>query len=177
MKESTKLIIAISVGLFGMTLLINGLFDKKNNQKEETTTETQIEEQISNETTTSSTTTTTITKTTKKALKTTKKKNTTKVSTASRQDYINYAKEYSNYDDTQMSCLITLWDYESNWNPNIVNSKGACGIPQALPCNKIKKQQGSNDWKAQIRWGVNYINYRYKTPCSALNHFKKKNWY
>lgn len=71
MKESTKLIISISVGLFGMILLINGLFEKKTISKEETTTETRIEEQISNETTTSSTITTTTAKTTKKTTKTT----------------------------------------------------------------------------------------------------------
>lgn len=140
--------------------------------------ETQIEEQITSETTTTSTTTTTTVKTTKKALKTTKKKTATKVATASRQDYINYAKEVSDYVEEQMSCLITLWDYESRWNPNNVNpTSGACGIPQSKPCNKIVKQQGSNDWKAQIRWGINYINYKYGSPCNALSVWHKKGWY
>ena len=138
------------------------------------------------ETSTSSTNTTETTKTSKKTVKTTKKTTkriTTKVkvqkvNTAGKETYINYARETGNYDDTQMSCLINLWNRESGWNPNSVNkSSGACGIPQALPCSKIKNQQGSNDWKAQIRWGVNYINYRYKTPCKAWNHFKSKNWY
>lgn len=173
MKESTKLIIAISVGLFGMILLINGLYDKKVVIPDDVPT---IEVSNEVETITTSTITTTTTKTSKKAVKTTKKE--IKVKTARKEEYIAYAKLYSNYDEEQMNCLITLWNNESNWNPNDVNHKsGACGIPQAKPCSKIKNQQGSNDWNSQIRWGVNYINYKYKTPCSALNHFKKKNWY
>jgi hypothetical protein len=111
-------------------------------------------------------------KTTKKKKtkkKTTKKKaSTKKVATASRGEYQAYAKSVGHYDDAQMSCLINLWNRESGWNPNSVNkSSGACGIPQAYPCSKIKKQQGSNDWKAQIRWGINYVNARYGSPCGA----------
>lgn len=59
-------------------------------------------------------------KTTKKS---TKKKKTTKkkkkyysplnVATASREEYYNYAKSIGGYDDTQMSCLINLWQRES----------------------------------------------------------------
>lgn len=125
---------------------------------------------------------TTTVKTSKKVVKITKKitkqVSNKKVETASKQEYINYAKEYGKLNDTQTNCLIWLWDHESGWNPNAVNkSSGACGIPQSLPCNKIKNQQGSNDWKAQIRWGLNYINNRYKNPCSAWNHFKNKKWY
>jgi hypothetical protein len=112
--------------------------------------------------------------------KTTKKTQTSfkNVATASKQEYLDYAKSYSGYNDTQMQCLDWLWEHESGWNPNNYNStSGACGIPQAYPCNKIAQQQGSNEWKAQIRWGINYINGRYKNPCSAWNHFKNKHWY
>jgi hypothetical protein len=147
--------------------------------------ENKIEVQITSETTTPSTTSATTTKTTKKVVKTTQKTTTKKrisnvsqTATASKQEYMAYAKEYGNLNNTQLTCLDYLWQHESNWNPNSVNkSSGACGIPQALPCNKIAKQQGSNDWKAQIRWGINYINGRYKNPCSAWNHFKNKRWY
>ena len=133
------------------------------------------------ETTISSITTTTTTKVSKKVVKTTKKTTKAriqKVNTAGKETYINYAKEVGGYDDTQMSCLINLWNRESGWNPNSVNkSSGACGIPQALPCSKIKNKYGSNSWEAQIRWGIDYINSVYKTPCKAWNHFKSKNWY
>ena len=96
----------------------------------------------------------------------------------SKQEYINYAKSYGNLNDTQTNCLIYLWDHESGWNANSVNkSSGACGIPQAYPCKKIVQSEGSNDWQAQIRWGIKYINSRYKNPCAAWNHFKNKKWY
>lgn len=173
----TKVIIAITVGLLGMILLINGLFDKK----VEDTPGATIEAQITSDTTTTSTNTTTTKKTTKKVVKTTKKASSNKkVATGTKSEYLNYAKEYGKLNDTQLQCLDKLWTRESGWNPNDVNkTSGACGIPQAHPCKKIKEQQGSNDWKAQIRWGINYIKYRknYGTPCKAWEHFKNKHWY
>lgn len=189
MKKRTKILIGISVGLFGSILLINGLYDKKEKHPRmdniQMLEETTIETQITSETTTTSTTTTTTRKTTKKVVKTTKK--TTKkaqtsfknVATASKAEYMAYAKSIGNYNDTQMQCLDWLWTRESGWNPNSVNkSSGACGIPQSKPCNKIYQQQGSYDWQAQIRWGINYISIRYDgKPCNAWNHFKNKHWY
>lgn len=165
------IIMLIIVILFISIITITKIFNKNSPVSEELTTVELV--------TSTSGTTTTTKKTTKKTVKTTHKTTKVhKVNTSGKQNYINYAQQVGNYDNTQMNCLINLWDRESNWNPNAVNkSSGACGIPQALPCNKIKNQQGSNDWKAQIRWGINYITYRYKTPCSAWNHFKKKNWY
>lgn len=175
MKLKNKIAIAMLVGSIGLILMVNHLFDKKD------VPQTQIEEQITSEIVESSTTTTTTTKTTKKVTKTTKKKNTTKVikvATASYNEYQKYAQEYGEYNTTQMSCLVNLWNKESGWNPNSVNkTSGACGIPQAYPCSKIKKSEGSNDWKAQIRWGIKYVNSRYKTPCGAWKHFQQKGWY
>jgi len=84
------------------------------------------------------------------------------------------------WSEADFDALVKLWNHESGWNPNSVNkSSGACGIPQALPCNKIKKQQGSSDWQAQIRWGLNYIRDRkgYGNPSKAWAHFQKYHWY
>ena len=178
MRKEARITLLILVLLLSGILFISKLYDKKpvSDVYNEDISTNEIE------TSTSSTNTTKTTKTTKKTVKTTKKTTkritTQKVVTGSKQEYINYAKSYGNLNDTQTNCLIYLWDHESGWNPNSVNkSSGACGIPQAYPCNKISKQQGSNDWKAQIRWGLNYINSRYKNPCSAWNHFKNKKWY
>lgn len=116
----------------------------------------------------------------KKVKKSKKKKTTTTFNpiTASRETYYQYAQSYSHYDTNQMNCLINLWQRESGWNARAKNKKsGACGIPQALPCKKIKSQKGSYNWDAQIRWGVDHINWVYKTPCNAWNHFRKKGWY
>ena len=80
----------------------------------------------------------------------------------------------------QYSCLVKLWERESNWRVNAYNKgSGAYGIPQALPGNKMSTEGG--DWmtnpETQIRWGVNYISARYGTPCGALAHSNKLGWY
>jgi Fe2+ transport system protein B len=150
------------------------LYDIVRNTPKETTNENIETEEVVPLTETTTTMNTTTKKVTKKVIKTTKMS----VATATKSEYQNYAKQFSNYDDTQMSCLTLLWEYESGWNPNDYNKlSGACGIPQSKPCNKIKKQQGSNDWQSQIRWGINYINYKYGSPCAALEYHKQKGWY
>ena len=80
----------------------------------------------------------------------------------------------------QYSCLVKLWDRESNWRYNAQNKgSGAYGIPQALPGTKMASE--GTDWmtnpQTQIRWGVKYINGRYKTPCTALVHSNDLGWY
>ena len=180
MNNRTKGIIIIGIITIILVFMINKLYHKPETiMQEETSTKTEEVSQGSYAAKKK-----TKKKTKKKAKKkkstkkTTKTTTTVKTTTASKQTYIDYAKSYGNLNETQTNCLIWLWDRESGWNPNAKNkSSGACGIPQALPCNKIKKQQGSDDWQAQIRWGLNYINYRYKNPCGAWNHFKNKHWY
>ena len=76
--------------------------------------------------------------------------------------------------------LVKLWQKESGWNAKARNKRsGACGIPQAKPCSKMKKygKDYKTNCKVQINWGLNYIKKRYKTPTSAWKHFKKKHWY
>lgn len=80
----------------------------------------------------------------------------------------------------QYSCLAKLWDRESNWRVNAMNkSSGAYGIPQSLPGTKMASE--GQDWltnpETQIRWGIKYIKGRYGTPCGALAHSNKYNWY
>ena len=74
-------------------------------------------------------------------------------------------------------CLIKLWNRESGWRPNAVNKKsGACGIPQSLPCKKMRKE-GSDyktNGKTQIRWGLKYIKSRYGSPSKAWKHSQRK---
>jgi len=80
----------------------------------------------------------------------------------------------------QYSCLVKLWERESNWRYNALNSSsGAYGIPQALPGNKMASE--GSDWasnpQTQIRWGVKYIKGRYGNPCTALVHSNQIGWY
>lgn len=80
----------------------------------------------------------------------------------------------------QFSCLVKLWERESNWRWNATNkSSGAYGIPQSLPASKMAS--AGADWRTnpetQIRWGLKYIDGRYGSPCAALVHSDEHNWY
>ena len=81
-------------------------------------------------------------------------------------------KDYNN--------LEKLWQKESGWRATARNKRtGSCGIPQANPCSKMKKygKDYKTNCKTQIKWGLNYIKKRYKTPSNAWKHFKRKRWY
>jgi hypothetical protein len=80
----------------------------------------------------------------------------------------------------QFPCLNKLWNRESGWNQKASNSgSGAYGIPQALPGSKMKKFGA--DWQTnaatQIKWGLDYIEGRYNTPCGAWSHSESTGWY
>ena len=89
------------------------------------------------------------------------------------------AEEF-NMNDSQFSCLNSLWTRESHWNYKAHNYRsGAHGIAQALPAEKMSVI--ADDWRTnpltQIRWGLRYITIRYDTPCKAWSHFKSKRYY
>ena len=84
---------------------------------------------------------------------------------------------WSEYD---FECLVKLWNRESSWNLNAVNKRsGACGIPQSLPCSKMKSAGADyrTNYKTQIRWGLNYIKARYGSPANAWKHSQRTGWY
>jgi hypothetical protein len=65
-------------------------------------------------------------------------------------------------------------EIESGWNPNALNkSSGACGIPQALPCSKIKDHSP----QGQINWMIDYVKDRYNSPDEAWSFHIVKGWY
>jgi hypothetical protein len=72
----------------------------------------------------------------------------------------------------QMSCLDKLWMKESGWNYLAENTEsGAYGIPQSWPAEKLATMGA--DWKTnpitQIKWGIDYIDRAWGTPCAAWN--------
>ncbi|MDJ0343809.1 peptidoglycan-binding protein [Streptomyces sp. H10-C2] len=80
----------------------------------------------------------------------------------------------------QFGCLDQLWIHESEWKVYADNPMSdAYGIPQALPGSKMSTAGG--DWQTnpatQIQWGLDYINGRYGTPCSAWSFWQSHNWY
>ena len=84
------------------------------------------------------------------------------------------------FGDDQYSCLVKLWNRESNWRHTARNkSSGAYGIPQSLPAAKMASEGADylTNPETQIRWGVKYIKGRYGKPCSALAHSDKRGWY
>lgn len=83
-------------------------------------------------------------------------------------------------DDGEFQCLVSLWQRESHWNYRSHNkNSGAYGIPQALPGKKMAS--AGADWETnpetQIKWGLSYIERRYKTPCRAWQHSEDVGWY
>ena len=92
---------------------------------------------------------------------------------------LSKVREYG-WEYNQFSCLVKLWERESNWRTTATNSSsGAYGIPQSLPAEKMAS--AGSDWRTnpetQINWGINYIDRRYGSPCAALAHSDIHNWY
>ncbi|MEV0635283.1 transglycosylase SLT domain-containing protein [Streptomyces sp. NPDC050619] len=80
----------------------------------------------------------------------------------------------------QFQCFSNIVDHESSWNYRAVNaSSGAYGLFQALPASKYTS--AGSDWRTnpgtQIKWGLNYMNSRYGSPCEAWSFWQANNWY
>jgi hypothetical protein len=80
----------------------------------------------------------------------------------------------------QFKYLDKLWTLESGWNRYATNPySGAYGIPQAVPGSKMATA-GPNwrsDARTQIRWGLLYIEERYRTPYWAWRNERTFGWY
>jgi hypothetical protein len=75
----------------------------------------------------------------------------------------------------QFQCFSNIVDHESTWNYRAVNaSSGAYGLVQALPGSKMSSVGA--DWQTnpatQIKWGLNYMNSRYGSPCDAWSFWQ-----
>ncbi|WP_104091362.1 transglycosylase [Arthrobacter sp. GMC3] len=84
------------------------------------------------------------------------------------------------WDQGQFSCLVQLWNRESNWLTTATNPySGAYGIAQSLPAEKYAT--AGSDWltnyRTQIEWGLGYIKNRYSSPCGAWAHSEAVGWY
>ncbi|MGY5118931.1 aggregation-promoting factor C-terminal-like domain-containing protein [Streptomyces sp. 900105755] len=80
----------------------------------------------------------------------------------------------------QYQCFSNIVDHESSWNYQAVNaSSGAYGLFQALPGSKMSS--AGADWQTnpatQIKWGLNYMNSRYGSPCQAWSFWQANHWY
>jgi hypothetical protein len=80
----------------------------------------------------------------------------------------------------QFQCFSNIVDHESSWNYRAVNpSSGAYGLFQALPGSKMAS--AGADWQSspptQIKWGLNYMNSSYGSPCAAWTFWQANHWY
>ncbi|MEU8714876.1 transglycosylase SLT domain-containing protein [Streptomyces sp. NPDC093272] len=80
----------------------------------------------------------------------------------------------------QFQCFSNIVSHESGWNYRAVNaSSGAYGLFQALPGSKMSSVGA--DWQTnpatQIKWGLNYMNSRYGSPCEAWSFWQANSWY
>ena len=83
-------------------------------------------------------------------------------------------------DAAQFQCFANIVMHESTWNPYAVNaSSGAYGLVQALPGSKMAS--AGADWRTnpgtRIKWGLNYMNSRYGSPCGAWSFWQANHWY
>ncbi|MEU2990407.1 transglycosylase SLT domain-containing protein [Streptomyces griseoincarnatus] len=80
----------------------------------------------------------------------------------------------------QFQCFSNIVDHESSWNYQAQNpSSGAYGLVQALPGSKMAS--AGADWQTnpatQIKWGLNYMDSRYGSPCGAWEFWQANHWY
>jgi hypothetical protein len=72
----------------------------------------------------------------------------------------------------QWKCLDTIIYKESRWHPNSKNKhSSAYGLFQIL------KLPIGTPIRDQTERGISYIRSRYETPCNALKHHMRYNWY
>jgi hypothetical protein len=80
----------------------------------------------------------------------------------------------------QFSCFSNIVTRESGWDYTATNAgSGAYGLVQALPGSKMAS--AGADWRTnpatQIKWGLNYMNVRYGSPCGAWSFWQAHSWY
>ncbi len=78
----------------------------------------------------------------------------------------------------QFPCLDSLYVSESNWRIDADNpTSSAYGIPQALTELHDLPADYTTSAESQIRWGLEYIQDSYGSPCSAWSFKQSNGWY
>jgi hypothetical protein len=82
------------------------------------------------------------------------------------------------FSSDQFSCLDSLYMSESGWRIDADNpTSSAYGIPQALTEMHDLPADYMTSAESQIRWGLEYIQDAYGTPCSAWSFKSSHGWY
>ncbi|MFI1105809.1 transglycosylase SLT domain-containing protein [Streptomyces melanogenes] len=79
----------------------------------------------------------------------------------------------------QFQCFSNIVNNESSWNYRASNGSGAYGLVQAMPGSKMSS--AGADWATnpatQVKWGLNYMNQRYGSPCGAWSYWQSHHSY
>ena len=82
------------------------------------------------------------------------------------------------YSGDELVALDNIFKKEAGYRPDAINEIGACGIGQALPCEKMGCPLDQSGLECQFNWVVKYIENRYQgSPIIAWNFHLKNNWY
>jgi len=82
------------------------------------------------------------------------------------------------FSSDQFSCLDSLYMSESGWRVDADNpTSSAYGIPQALTEMHDLPADYMTSAESQIRWGLEYIQDAYGTPCNAWSFKSGHGWY
>jgi len=82
------------------------------------------------------------------------------------------------FSSDQFSCLDSLYVSESDWRVDADNpTSSAYGIPQALTQLHDLPADYMTSAESQIKWGLDYIQDTYGTPCSAWSFKQGNGWY
>jgi len=82
------------------------------------------------------------------------------------------------FSSDEFSCLDSLYVSESGWRVDADNpTSSAYGIPQALTQLHELPADYMTSAESQIRWGLEYIQDTYGTPCSAWSFKQGNGWY
>lgn len=115
-----------------------------------------------------------------KTIKTVKRASRSTMRKVAQKYAIRLMKNEYNWNMKQFLCLNHIWENESHWQWDAKNKRsGALGIPQAYPGHKMKSagKDYKTNYKTQIKWGLNYIDKRYNTPCEAKSFRKRHGYY
>ena len=76
----------------------------------------------------------------------------------------------------QWACLDRLWQGESGWDATKVGPRNTDGrYPVGIP--QLKGLKVSDGARYQVTRGLAYIEHRYGSPCAALAHSDRHDWY
>jgi hypothetical protein len=84
---------------------------------------------------------------------------------------MEYARAGWDWDKRQRDCIYRLFMKESKFDHLADNPRStAFGIGQVL-------KETSREPEIQVLKAYKYIEHSYTTPCQALNHHLRRNWY